>query len=171
MQGNGSQARVSAPGGQQHETGQALRDYRPIRSLGAVPCSNRSRRGRLETLLLGLLGLLALLGFWFVSSLVFIVSPRLLSAPFLLASYVLLFLFLRRKRPRLRWLLLTWALFLGLSLSPIDISLHDYPGPPRLVPWVIGLPTEEMWEQAERHEIVLGGCLMGGNPPKYILLW
>ncbi len=36
----------------------------------------------------------------------------------------------------------------------------------RRVPFVLGYPSPELLEQAERGEVVLGGCLIPNSPPR-----
>ena len=38
----------------------------------------------------------------------------------------------------------------------------------RLVPYVVGLPDPDLWEAAERGEVVLGGCLLGPWTPSAV---
>ncbi len=70
-----------------------------------------------------------------------------------------------------KWLQLASVAFLIATLLPIDISLQDYPGPPRFVPLIMGTPTEEDAERAERGEVLLGGCILRGNAPKWVWVW
>jgi len=96
-------------------------------------------------------------------------SYRLLCVPIFLAA-VGLYLCFRFHR---RWSLLIAAqmAFWGSTFLPVDISLNNVPGPPRFVPLVMGLPTEQAIEKAERGEIVLGGCIVTGNEPRLVLVW
>lgn len=98
-----------------------------------------------------------------------LLSCRLISLPLLIAVWWACFSF-RRSRRFLRVLVL-WILLMLSSFSPVDISFKNYPGPPHLVPLVMGLPIGETWERAERHEIILGGCVVTGHEPKYVLVW
>jgi hypothetical protein len=72
---------------------------------------------------------------------------------------------------RAKWLQLASVAFLIAALLPIDVSLKNYPGPPRFVPLVMGTPTEEDAERAKRGEAVLGGCILRGNAPKWVWVW
>jgi hypothetical protein len=111
-----------------------------------------------------------LLGFIFLSlsTLFWFIALRLVSLPFLVASWVLFpKLFSRRIRPPL----IAWALFLALSFSPIDVMPFPKHGPVRLVPLVMGLPTAETLKRAKRGEVILGGCIVSGFEPKYYLVW
>jgi hypothetical protein len=67
--------------------------------------------------------------------------------------------------------LATWAVGLALTFSPIDIFPVPRGWPPRFVPLVMGLPTRETAERAERGEVMLGGCIVSGFEPKYYLVW
>ncbi|MBX7132352.1 MAG: hypothetical protein K1X67_06710 [Fimbriimonadaceae bacterium] len=62
-------------------------------------------------------------------------------------------------------------LWLGTLLAPIDITFKNVPGPPRWVPYVIGLPTMETVQEAKRGDACLGGCTIGINDPKWVLVW
>lgn len=104
-----------------------------------------------------------------VSSILPLISFRFISLPLLLAVWWSYFSF--RRTQRLLQLLVIWILFMLSSFSPVDISFKNYPGLPRLVPLVMGLPTGEMWEHVKNHEIILGGCVVSGHEPKYVLVW
>jgi hypothetical protein len=94
--------------------------------------------------------------FWFVS------------LPFLIASWVLL---VKVGGKDLRLSLATWAVWLALTFSPIDVFPIPKGGPPRLVPLVMGLPRPETVARAKRGEVILGGCMVSGFEPKYYLVW
>lgn len=70
-----------------------------------------------------------------------------------------------------KWLQLASTAFLLAALLPIDISLQNYPGPPRFVPLVMGTPTEADIAREERGEVMLGGCILRGNAPKWVWVW
>ncbi len=60
----------------------------------------------------------------------------------------------------------------GVAMTvPVDVTLADAPGPPRLVPYVTGFPTRETSQRARRGEVVLGGCSVSGWEPKWVLVW
>ncbi len=61
--------------------------------------------------------------------------------------------------------------FLIAALLPIDISLQNYPGPPRFVPLIMGAPREADIARQERGEVMLGGCILRGNAPKWVWVW
>lgn len=61
-------------------------------------------------------------------------------------------------------------LFLA-AFSPVEITGRTYDGPPQVVPLVMGLPTQETYEAAQRGELVIGGCAVSGNEPKWVLVW
>jgi len=110
---------------------------------------------------------------WFVllllsSSFFWLLAFRFVSLPFLIASWVL---FVKVGGKNLRPSLATWAVWLALSFSPIDILPIPKGGPPRLVPLVMGLPRPETVERAKRGEVMLGGCIVSGFEPKYYLVW
>lgn len=98
-----------------------------------------------------------------------LIDLRFASFPFLVAAWVLYFLF---KKSRVGLVAGVWALWLALSFSPVDIFPFRHGGPPRLVPLVMGLPTPQMAERATRGEIILGGCRVSGLEPKYyFVIW
>ena len=70
-----------------------------------------------------------------------------------------------------KWLRLAVVVFLIASTLPIDISLQNYPGPPRFVPLIMGAPTEVDVAREERGEVMLGGCILRENPPEWVLVW
>lgn len=103
---------------------------------------------------------------WISVLIVFLVSTffallafRFVRLPFLIVAWVL---FLRFGRSRLRPSLITWTAWLMLTFSPIDVLPVPKGGPARLVPLVMGLPTRETAERAERGEVILGGCVVSG---------
>jgi hypothetical protein len=71
-----------------------------------------------------------------------------------------------------------WKWFAGLfiayviaTFAPIDIRPQHWVGVPRVVPVVMGLPTQGLNEAAERGEVWLGGCVVFGNDPKWVVVW
>ena len=64
-----------------------------------------------------------------------------------------------------------WALFFFITLSPYDISFVNYPGPPRFVRYISGLPTMEGFLSVQSHQAMLGGCLRRRNEPKWVWVW
>ena len=94
---------------------------------------------------------------------------RLLALPLLGATLALIVIHLVwRGRP---WWWVAWMLTLGASFLPIDITLANSPGPPRFVPLVMGLPTQASIERNRRGEIALGGCMVSGQEPRWVLVW
>ena len=70
-----------------------------------------------------------------------------------------------------KWMRLIFVAFLVATFLPVDVSLRNYPGLPRFVPLVMGSPTDEDVARESRGEVVLGGCILRGNPPRWILVW
>ena len=70
-----------------------------------------------------------------------------------------------------KWLKLVFLAFLVAASLPVDISILNYPGPPRFVPLIMGMPGPEDFARRERGEVVLGGCILRGNEPRWILVW
>jgi hypothetical protein len=66
---------------------------------------------------------------------------------------------------------LVFVAFLIAVFLPIDITLKNYPGPPRFVPLIMGTPRENDVAKEERGEVVLGGCILMGNEPRWVLVW
>jgi hypothetical protein len=105
-----------------------------------------------------------------LASLLFLSRYRVLPDLFLLASVILW-----RKKTQYRSAYVAAAVVVGFLclefLVPGDISTLYRPGPPRLLPLVMGLPTRETFLSARKGEIVLGGCILRGNEPRWILVW
>ena len=75
----------------------------------------------------------------------------------------------RSSRPRA--LIGAWAAFVIAMTSPLDISLRQVPGSVRVVPYVMGLPNRALRERAARGDVVLGGCVVHGLEPKWVVVW
>jgi hypothetical protein len=108
--------------------------------------------------------LLVLLG----ASLFWGVAFRFVSLPFLIAAWVLFF---KYGRTTIRPSFIALIIWLPLTFSPIDILPIPKGRRPRLVPLVMGLPTRQTAERAQRGEVILGGCIVSGFEPKYYLVW
>ncbi len=96
-------------------------------------------------------------------------SPRFIALPFLFTSCILGALW--AVTGRWKWLLLTLAMYIGTTLNPIDIRPTHWFGRPRMVPVVMGLPRKEAFEAAKRGEVWLGGCIVHGKDPKWMIIW
>jgi hypothetical protein len=70
-----------------------------------------------------------------------------------------------------KWLQLASVAFLIATLLPIDVTLQNYPGPPRFVPLVMGTPLEADVARETCGEIMLGGCILRRNAPKWVWVW
>ena len=106
----------------------------------------------------------------------FLVAIGLLLTSFRLTAFVLLialaisyFHFLYTSRTRLMRVI--FVSFLVAVFLPIDVSLQNFPGPPRFVPLVMGLPTPEAAARASRGEMMLGGCIVSGHEPRWVWVW
>ena len=64
-----------------------------------------------------------------------------------------------------------WIVAILTTLLPVDVSLHNAPGPPRFVPLEMGLPAPEMMEAATRGEVMLGGCMVTGYEARWVWVW
>ena len=80
-------------------------------------------------------------------------------------------LFLKCRRSTIRTSVIELAVWLPLTFSPINVLLIPKRGRPRLIPLLMGLPTRETAERAQRGEVILGGCIVSGFEPKYYLVW
>jgi hypothetical protein len=112
-----------------------------------------------------------------------LLGPAIISGCLLLLQYsfrwtgILLFVallvmyvnFLRRSNTK--WMRLIFVALLVAVFLPIDVTLTNYPGPPRFVPLVLGAPNDRDIARERRGEVVLGGCIMHGNDPKWVLVW
>lgn len=106
----------------------------------------------------------------FILSLGFLLNSFRLTALFLLVALVVsYFLFLRSGRARLMKLLFV-SLLIAVFL-PIDVMPVNYPGPPRFVPLIMGMPTRDISARAKRGEVMLGGCIVRGNEPRWVFVW
>jgi len=61
--------------------------------------------------------------------------------------------------------------FLLCSLLPIDISFLVRPGWPKILPVHYGMPAKALRDRAAKGEVVLGGCLVRGYDPLWVLVW
>ncbi|MFA5802046.1 MAG: hypothetical protein WC911_06165 [Thermoleophilia bacterium] len=103
-----------------------------------------------------------------------ILLPGLTCVPFLMSAWVLYFFLVRSRNLRPLRIILSVSLCLlafYAFLSPVAISFQNWPGPPHLVPLVMGLPTPEMIESAQRGKLFLGSCVPTGYEPEYVLVW
>ena len=58
------------------------------------------------------------------------------------------------------------TLFVRLELSFINL-----PGPPRITPYIWGMPSRVTMERVRRGEAVTGGCVVNGLEPFWIVTW
>ena len=76
-----------------------------------------------------------------------------------------------KKRVRAHWLVGTWMLGIATTLLPFDVTLHNAPGPPHLVPLIMGLPAPQTLDACARGEAVCGGCVVSVFEPTWLLIW
>ena len=93
-------------------------------------------------------------------------SFRLIAFVMLLALAISYFHFLYSSRTI--WMRFIFVSFLIALFLPIDVSLQNFPGPPRFVPLVMGLTSGEA---AAKGEVMLGGCMVRGNEPRWVWVW
>jgi len=77
--------------------------------------------------------------------------------------------FLRSAKTKLMRLL--FVAFLVAAFLPVDVTLRNLPGPPRFVPLIMGSPSDEDVAREARGEVVLGGCILRGNAPRWVWVW
>lgn len=106
----------------------------------------------------------------------FILAILLLLSSYRLTALVLLivlaisyFRFLRTSRTGVMRLI--FVSFLIAVFLPIDIWPVNFPGPPRFVPLVMGLPSNVTASQIKNGDVILGGCIVRGNEPRWVWVW
>jgi hypothetical protein len=103
----------------------------------------------------------------FVGAIVLLLSSfRLIALVLLVALAFSYFHFLLSSRTI--WMRLIFVSFLIAVFLPIDVSLRNFPGPPRFVPLVMGLRPGD---RAEKGEVMLGGCMVRGTEPRWVWVW
>lgn len=61
--------------------------------------------------------------------------------------------------------------YLLIAYGPLDfIRTHSF-DVPRIMPYMIGLPSPEARKAAERGEVWLHGCVYTGREPKWVIVW
>ncbi len=63
------------------------------------------------------------------------------------------------------------AVLLATLVSPLDLSFRSVPGPPRIVPLVMGTLNERGFAAERRGDFVGGGCIVSGFEPKWVVVW
>ena len=81
--------------------------------------------------------------------------------------FIAAFIFSRNRNAKI----IAWFAFFISTLIPLDFTFIDLDGPPKIVPYVMGFPTEEAFAAAERGELVLGSCMVNGLEPKKVVVW
>ncbi len=65
-----------------------------------------------------------------------------------------------------------WLVFwLVLLLVRVDVTFIAKPGPPRLVPYVIGYPSDETRKQIKQGEVAWHGCTATLLEPLWVIVW
>ncbi len=75
---------------------------------------------------------------------------------------------LSRLRGRMTMWVVIWC---AVSMSPLELSLKNAPGPPRVVPFVFGTPSARGRELIALGEIASGGCMYSPFGPKWVIIW
>ena len=70
-----------------------------------------------------------------------------------------------------RAVILSGLVCIGLALSPVEVSSMTRSGLPGIVPLVMGLPGPTLLERADRGEVILGGCIVTGFEPRWVVVW
>lgn len=81
--------------------------------------------------------------------------------------FIAAFIFRRNQKTKV----IAWFAFIISTLIPLDFTFIDLNGPPKIVHYVMGFPTEEAFTAAERGELVLGSCMVSGLEPKKVVVW
>jgi len=64
------------------------------------------------------------------------------------------------------------VVFVALELLlPFDVSMLNRPGGPSIRTLQMGMPSPALDARAEADGIELGGCVVRGNEPRWILVW
>jgi hypothetical protein len=61
--------------------------------------------------------------------------------------------------------------FLFCSLLRVDVAFTTRAGLPKLLPVCYGRPGKALLNRANRGEVVLGGCLVRGYDPLWVVVW
>ena len=104
-----------------------------------------------------------------LSGLWLVISPRVIAVPLYVVFMTLLIASVRGSSRRRA--VVAFIVFLIATLSPVDLSFRAVDGPPRIVPYVMGLPGRVLLEKAARGEVVLGGCVVSGFEPRWVIVW
>lgn len=65
-----------------------------------------------------------------------------------------------------------WIAFWIVTLFVrVDLSFINLSGPPRITPYIWGLPSRATMEKARRGEVVTHGCVVNGLEPFWIVTW
>lgn len=126
---------------------------------------NLSRREKIGLFLIGPL-VLIVSTLWLLRV---VTSHHLLCLPIYFAACGLYFSF--RYHRRVGLLIGLIGLFYASTLFPVDVSLINAPGPPHFAKLLMGEPEPEGVEAAKKGEAVLGGCLVSGYEPRWLLVW
>jgi hypothetical protein len=102
--------------------------------------------------------------FWLLTSI------RLIALPLAALTIVYFALFAQGGVGAHRWVV-SWVAAMGLTLSPIDATLQNVPGSPRLVPLIQGLPTAEGGDACLRGQAVCSGCVFSRHAPRWVVVW
>jgi hypothetical protein len=108
--------------------------------------------------------LMPLAGFLWLALSMRLLSALLIWVPLLLHRHLI-------ERQKVILLICLWALYFASSVAPFDISFINYPGPPRFVRLITGLPSAEGQVLLLNHEAMWGGCLIHRNEPKWVWVW
>ena len=94
---------------------------------------------------------------------------RFLSA--VLGSALVLALASAGFRSRRTILIASICVWIGVSVSPLELSFRCAPGPPHIVRLGMGSLSEAGLAAEKRGELVHGGCMVSGLEPKWVVVW
>jgi hypothetical protein len=108
-------------------------------------------------------------GVLFACAVLLVLSPRMTALA--LSPVVLLTLVLWVITKRWRYAGMALAGFAFLALLPIDVRPQHWFGSPKVLPVVMGLPSEATHEAAQRGDVWLGGCIVSVFDPLWVVTW
>lgn len=99
-----------------------------------------------------------------------LISARLIPTLFLFSIF---YAYFRQHQKQKVWSLKKlWIVFwIILLLFRLDVSFINRPGPPRVLRYVVGLPSHKTTEKVRRGEVILHGCSATFLEPFWVLVW
>lgn len=106
----------------------------------------------------------------FILSIVWLFLSWRLSAALVLIIVIFLYVTLHWHK-NFKYLLVFWYVFVLLTIVPVDITMINYKGAPKFVPYSPGLPTTRAKLLVKEEKIVIGSDVVTGFEPKWVLVW